>query len=411
VNSGNIIIQIFGDSTSGKTTAAQLATSTAGKASIRENTLMMNWNSTANAIMGFLRGNMGLPVLIDESSMAQITNFSNLIYTLEAGKEKSRMNKELNIREAASWLTTIISTGEHSLTSKSDQNTGIKIRVQEFGNVAWTKSADNSNNIKSCIENNYGHAAPELAEYLLKIGKEEVKKTWEVWYKRCLETVTTLDEFSQRIAIKQAVIMTTAEIAVKALDIPLDIEKILVFLIRTEEDGREVRDIAKSALELVIEQANINDSKFTKLRMYLGSTNETMETRESSAEGLEIWGKKEEIQEITLKDGSKCKQRLVITKDKFEKILKDGGYLESKVIFKKWKQSGVLDCEKDRLTRTRKIVDSGNAIPVYVINIANTEDEREKEPRRILPSRAVIDLNSRKTVIKTTEDFKKIFAD
>ena len=37
----------------------------------------------------------------------------------------------------------------------------------------------------------------------------------------------------------------------------------------------------------------------------------------------------------------------------FELMIKEGGYEDKKVVLKELKKAGVLDCEKDRLTRSR----------------------------------------------------------
>lgn len=82
------LIHIWGESTEGKTTAAMLAISVFGFPNIREEKgLMRNWN------------------------------------------------------------TTVISTGEHSIYGKSKQNTGLYMRLLEFGNVQWTESAEQSEKI------------------------------------------------------------------------------------------------------------------------------------------------------------------------------------------------------------------------------------------------------------------------
>ena len=38
----------------------------------------------------------------------------------------------------------------------------------------------------------------------------------------------------------------------------------------------------------------------------------------------------------------------------FELMIKEGGYEDRKIVLKELKKAGFLDCEKDRLTRSRK---------------------------------------------------------
>lgn len=59
----------------------------------------------------------------------------------------------------------------------------------------------------------------------------------------------------------------------------------------------------------------------------------------------------------------------------------DGGFEEPQSILRKWKEQDLLDAEKDRLTRRRKI--GGSRTPVYVIKIKDDEENVEDEKEEI----------------------------
>lgn len=358
----SLFVHFYGDSSTGKTTAGELCISVAGNPSLSTDGLMQNWSSTDNFLMGLLRDNNGYPVLLDESSMSKRGEFSSMIYTLSSGKEKGRMNKDLSIKESANWNTTIISTGEHSLQQKSNRNTGLKVRVFEFGNVSWTDSAEQSDAIKECVRNNYGFATLVLAKYLINQDRETIYQRYDYYRDKYINALPSVDGFSKRIANKMAVFLLTAELASKALELDFDIEGILNLLIEQQNESMENRDIATEAYNYILEQVNLHDNKFTKKYNH-----KWMEDSEFVPKG-EIWG-------IISTNKDKEKEISIIPVT-FEKLLNEGGFSEPKIILKKWKDRGWLNYEADRLTRKRKITKTAvKDIPLYVIKVIDEKVE------------------------------------
>lgn len=72
----NIIAHIINDSSTGKTTACQLAISVFGSPVIKGNGLMLSWNGTVNAIQRSLTGNNGVVIALDEVSMSRGDDFT-----------------------------------------------------------------------------------------------------------------------------------------------------------------------------------------------------------------------------------------------------------------------------------------------------------------------------------------------
>ncbi|SNT19311.1 Uncharcterized protein, DUF927 family [Anaerovirgula multivorans] len=358
----SLFVHLYGDSSTGKTTAGELCISVAGNPSLSTDGLMQNWSSTDNFLMGLLRDNKGYPVLLDESSMSKRGEFSSMIYTLSSGKEKGRMNKDLTIKESANWNTTIISTGEHSLQQKSNRNTGLKVRVFEFGNVNWTDSAEQADAIKECVRNNYGFAILILAKYLIRQDREAIYQRYDYYKEKYINALPSVDGFSKRIANKMAVFLLTAELASKALKLDFDIDGILNLLIEQQDESMENRDIATEAYRYILEQVNVHANKFNKEYKHGGNA----EDSEFVPKG-EIWG---------VISSNKAKEKEInIIPIAFEKLLSEGGFSEPKIILKKWKERGWLDFEDGRLTRKRKITKSAvRPIPVYVIKVIDEKD-------------------------------------
>ena len=146
-----LLVHLFAESTKGKSTAAMLAISVWGNPNLSGGGLYNTWNSTENALSTSLAGNYGIAYALDELSMSKIEDTTSLIYNLVGGKDKARLTKDIELRAAATWTTSIISTGEVSLLSKAKNNTGLDIRVLELGGIVWTEDANHSDQVKRCV--------------------------------------------------------------------------------------------------------------------------------------------------------------------------------------------------------------------------------------------------------------------
>ncbi|MBU3190310.1 DUF927 domain-containing protein [Clostridium bowmanii] len=349
------LIHIYSDSSKGKTTAAMLAISAFGSPNQTEKGLFMTWNATGNAMHESMGGNIGVPILFDESSMCTIKDLTSIIYSLTSGKNKLRLSKNCKIKDPKVWRTTIISTGENSLTSKSSEYTGIRARLFEFGNITWTKDAAHSDLIKRTVIANYGHYGSIFARYLMRCGKDKVRKVYDTCAERLKKDIPE-SQLKDRIAGKFALITATAEIMKKLMGMDLNISGIEKMLIDNEIELADDKDIATKALGILMEKIAQNKSKF-------GVHYEYNKTLSTPSYDKETWGVIE--RKGFNKNGP---MQIVVIASVLEKILTENGFNEPKVVIKKWKEKGLLDCETGKTYRKRHI----NSIPdtkCYVIKI------------------------------------------
>lgn len=124
----SLFFHIYGNSSSGKTTACFIATASFGSPNTREGGLIQSWNTTMNALQATIADNRGVPMVFDECSMSNVSDYTNLIYSIGEGREKARMGADLELRKSRTWMTTILSTGEMSLLEKANKNIGLKAR-------------------------------------------------------------------------------------------------------------------------------------------------------------------------------------------------------------------------------------------------------------------------------------------
>lgn len=348
-----LIVHLVGNSTTGKSTALRLGISFFGCVDVGNDSLFSTYNTTHNAMMKRMVGTKGVTFALDEISISNIANFTQTIYTLSQGVDKARLNKNSEQKEQGTWLGVILSNGEKSLLNSSNKNAGIQIRVIEIEDISWTSSAENAESINRIVNNNNGHIAIEIAQYMMELGKEEVGKRYEKnvkMIKQIMINNNLKDEFTSRRANKLSTITTMAKIFEEYLgkelgkEIKLDIKGMIKILLEVERESIKSRNFDKSALEHIRQYVVDNKNKF------------------------EISGREKPRGEVIGKlTKKKDYLELEMTQSKFEQMLKYGGFEEKNVVLRELKKKGVLDCDSDRFTRKR-MTEAGK-LPVIVIKL------------------------------------------
>lgn len=372
VSLDTILAHIYNDSTKGKTTALMLALSTFGCPDAKKKFSLANtWLATENYLVSMLNGNFGLPFGLDEASMfGNNSNFTSIVYRLASNKDKGRLNKDTSLKQTGSWNTVIISTGEFSLLSKCFKNKGLNMRVLELGNITWTANAKSAEAIKETVLNNYGHAGIRFAKELLRIGKDKVIFLWERWRADIKAVMHNAEQnsFADRSTAKLAPIMVAAEIASELFQLDLDFDGILEILLDSEQEVEESRDIGTDAYEYFIEQFNKYRRHFGIPEVVITSHSIMSDQNGKRSFFFDLWG-------ATHTDRTTNETEIYILTGEFDRILKEGGFQDSKIVLKLWKERNILNCEKDRYTRKRIIGEHGVPSKVYCIKAPKLETE------------------------------------
>ncbi|MEI2368770.1 DUF927 domain-containing protein [Niallia circulans] len=333
----SLLVHLVGSSTTGKTTAGMLGVSLAGCPSPNEG-LLQTFNGTKNAMARKLAGNNGVLTVLDESTMNLMDslNLSSFIYELAQNSEKSRLNKDSELRETQSWSTTIVSTGESSIISRANNNEGLRVRLFEFSIDKWTKSAENAENLKKGLLQNYGHIVPEIAKKMLELGPEEVAKKVEE-NKYLIQEKMPNSKFRDRIATKFSLILTAAELFELTYDFELSGEEIVDMLIEQEQKSMTEREMAPKF--------------YSQFKQYIIRYRRNFKIGTQEVSPLqEIWGKIE-----ASPSGTHCFILPVV----FDKIVKELGFSDTKILLNELKNMGVIIHDKNK-NQKRKFIFSKN---------------------------------------------------
>lgn len=359
------LIHIVGDSSVGKTTALQLAISLFGSPTISKKSLIFNYNSTQDGLIKKLSGNMGIPMGIDEASMSSTKDWTEFLYIITGGEDKNRMTKDCLLAEQSPFRTVVLSSGEFSLISKAANNTGIRARVSEYSGITWTRDSENSNKIKNVCLANYGHLGPKFIEELMKLSKESLVKAHKNWCDK-IKSKLNHAHIKDRLAQKLAIYMLTGQIANKRLNLGLDLEGILDFLLTAENDRLTDSDIAIKAYEYIMEIVSKNFHHFKKTVRRPRSNRNVSNT--------ECWGFM--VSEVSRETNREQVLEIGIAEHQLREFLeRENKFQSMDTIVNAWLKKGWILRGKDRICQRRTIGEEKTRVNCYVFDIPKINKE------------------------------------
>ena len=121
-DSDSFIVHLWGTTSRGKTTLAQVAASVWGcavdPAESASLSLIKRWNTTGNGLEGLAEAHSDLVLCLDELGAGNAKDYAPLIYQLAGGQGKTAMTASRELKAPRAWRTIAISTGELSLETK-----------------------------------------------------------------------------------------------------------------------------------------------------------------------------------------------------------------------------------------------------------------------------------------------------
>lgn len=346
-----LMAHAFGNSTTGKTTAAKLLASVFGKPTVTGDGLIRTWNATATALKTQFGENHGVPMILDEASVQNSTyDFSSTIYQFSQGMDKARSNVELSIQKQITWSGTFFSTAENGLLEQSNQNKGLKARVLEFESVEWTKSKEHADKLNDLLEKNFGWLGIEFVEFFFeKIENSDFKSSLKTHQQSFVSNNTdnNVNAITERLLEKYAYVLVAAEYVNECFGLTLDVQAIKDFILENDAKQAPQREVAQTALECIQSKIVEHSNFFIE---ELGTPH--ISCTDEKANTTSTYGKKYHNGEVA------------ILKEVVDKWLTAAKFNHPKQIMKELKDRGILDAEKGRNTRKRKL--NGQEVNVYV---------------------------------------------
>lgn len=383
VDLDNLIVHLRGDSSSGKTTMLNLAISVFGNPDEHcRNGLISTWNATQNALLRRLmshgNGKGGNLYGLDEFSMLQVKDCTNLIYAITSGIERDRLTANIQTQDRLTGTYILMSTGESSLLGRTNGNIGLAMRVLEMDDQMWTKDSETSEKIKNIVKQNYGFAAEEFG---LKLGKYiQVNKLahlvdrfnyWRGYYCDRCDT----KERRERMSSRYGLILLAAQFSNEFFNFEIDSEALCQFMVDNENSNVDQREGYAGCYDKIVAYIVSNMPKFQRISS-CKKKNVLHSEGDIVSEDLprDKWGYIVSVDQKIKVDGMYVQEVAYIFRPVFERMVKRLGYEDEKAIRKYLKKKGYTECMNDR-GYVRKTFDRG--ITLDYVGVYLTGDNAE----------------------------------
>lgn len=234
-------VSLVGTSSTGKTTALQLAASL--YSSPDDESVYSGFYGTNNALIHMLGRHQGVPLCYDESTIDNHMNKANFVYAFAEGKSKLRLDQQSQLKERDTWLCTCLFSSEtHLVDISNNDNLGLGVRIINLENYTYTKNSLHSEEIKTFAGTNYGIVGEMISDYLLNADSANVREEYFA-VKKVLQSLKAINKCSltDRLIQNYAIIICTAGIL---CDIGITV------------DVKAIRDICVKAHNKIAESAN-----------------------------------------------------------------------------------------------------------------------------------------------------------
>lgn len=344
---GCLLFNYGGNSSRGKTTAGLLIASIYGCPNFGKS-FMTTMNGTENSLITFASSADSHPIIFDELATLPTNNIRKLLYQFASGKEKSRNDKEGNIKKTKTFNNIIITTSEFPILDNSVPD-GLRTRIfQIFSEI--TKNAKSADSIKQCVYSNYGHIGARFVDFLVSCKLDTIRSDYEKSYTNLIDIYNKneimMNHLTIRILSKFAVIYLAGKYFNDCFEeINIDLKSLVKTLIHLERNVADEINIEEKALECIVQYVSKHKNHF------IVGCNEWL----SSIEGK-------------ICNGTNGKE-IIILKSVVEKILKENDYENPKLIYQKWSDKKILIREKDRPYKRLKLTSDLPKQPCFVFRI------------------------------------------
>lgn len=256
------LINLYGGTGLGKTVMLLLLASIWGN----PESLIIESTSTTNSMEQRLGVLNNLPAMLDDLSKIQNRGerdrLSELIYMLCSGRGKSRLNKNIELRETSTWSNFILTNMERPLAEDMMQGGAIN-RVLDFP-IDGKQIFENGNSVVKTIKRTYGHAGKWFIETVIE-HYDEINQMVDGYITKLKdEAQKTGHEKEQKQLAPMAVILTADELTEKYIfkdGIRLDIAYCVQCMKNVDNVSEMERALSRIEDEVSINRMHyVNDS-------------------------------------------------------------------------------------------------------------------------------------------------------
>ena len=345
VNAGTLVVNVSGQSSTGKSTIAELSASMYADPKTSNYGIVRTFNATKNFIFSMSEGRNGIPIILDDANAnANEHSKSDLIYQFALGESRGRCNSSGTTQnQKAGWSGLVILTSETPLLETENMSRGALVRTLTIDNLVWTQNAKHSNRIKSGVRENFGFIAPDIANIVQTLGIETLVNMHSSYIDLILSKMQKKDSFSDRMALKIASIALCANIVDEYFGgNVIDVDEIIDILVYADQNSISKISLSQKAFEQFENFVSLNKNNFSTV-IHLGE----FQVKNSNQPVVDVYPSRgKNYGEIHIKDSD---SEVLIASSVFEQFLRDNGFTEKRSIFNDWEQDKrLVRGQKDR---------------------------------------------------------------
>lgn len=182
---------------------------------------------TQNTLFNRLGSYGNLPMTVDEATLLQDKEIGDFLYWVSQGRDKARLNRNAEERDAKTWATPVIVSTNKSISTKlissgldTDAQMARLLEVTVPPHELFAKDSSVGQKIYKHLMSNYGHAGRELIKKLVSLGRSGVEdlianhrkefyKTYDVKFaghERFWEQAVMLQDLGSKLAHEMGLI-------------------------------------------------------------------------------------------------------------------------------------------------------------------------------------------------------------
>lgn len=369
---GSVLFCLCNSSSKGKSTTAMLCASIYSSPVLNKG-VAISFNGTENALQEFLSQINGLSVVFDELGASTISNLERVLYSFCLGRSKLRLNGDASLQEVKEFSSVIFTTSEISFISEKSMD-GIKTRVFQIEDTL-TKNAQNSDNIKNVVMQNYGVAGNEYLQMLVNKGQEIIEADYQKYKDMLIKNSKELDEklqvkgssiltdstlaayeqkkrLTDRILSKLAIVVQAAEYAKELFNFNIEISDMIDYSLNLTNAIESAQTPEDELLTIVHEDFVKNIRKY---KMNYPFALKVFDKRK--AEAIDYDSLNSGYVGLVRLSASDNHYEICVAKNYFEQMMKNNGIVDFRKRLKNLRTTGVLIAEKDRLVAREKIIE------------------------------------------------------
>lgn len=341
----NFILDIFGNTSSGKSTTLRLAASVFGNP-FDSDSLIQQWMNTKIAIEQIAGMCSELPIYLDDAQHCPSELKRNVVYMIANGKGKGRAGGHGGLKETMTWRTVALSTSEEPLY-EAGTHEGVRSRILPVGGFVAPfppNSAPLVQTLEKTVSLNHGFAGEAFIRHLNGWKNGDWAK-WERRY-RLLSQELALNSASDiigRVSGYIAAVGVAGEIVCPLLGIGFKPDAVVAWLVDHLQEQQNNQNIALAALRVIADFYVSNLAAFAGTKEYRASRGKGMLGVSKNAEYVgftrsaldKIFAKHRWNQNTILQKLSEAKMLISTEADRYTKKVTFGG-AKHRLVCIKW---------------------------------------------------------------------------